>query len=292
MITCYFLCNWGETSEELLNRFKLITSNNIGVWKNSIKGTSDLNTAECVITLEGFPNNYNYNLIKNKQIICFPREPNGKKNWENLYLKYGYTYNNCIHVFTTPSFISKTYDFLNKLSYCRPEKKLSAVMSNKNLNINYHVRIQFLINLSKKYPNLCDMYGFGWTNELGSSYKGELGSYHRNKTNVKTKYNALIDYDYSICIENCTKKNYFTEKFTDAILCWTIPIYHGCPNIDEYFPEDCYYAIDINNENSLEIVNNIVKNPISEKNIEALKIARELILNKYNLWNYIYEIVK
>ena len=105
-----------------------------------------------------------------------------------------------------------------------------------------------------------------------------------------TKYEGLQNYKYSICIENCRKENYFTEKFTDAILCWTIPIYYGCSNISNFFPKDSYYEIDITKDNCYEDVINIINKPITEENIKSLKIARNLILNKYNIWNIINDL--
>jgi len=49
------------------------------------------------------------------------------------------------------------------------------------------------------------------------------------------KEDGLIDYQYSIIIENVREKDYFTEKLVDACLCETIPIYWGAPNISDYF---------------------------------------------------------
>ena len=35
-------------------------------------------------------------------------------------------------------------------------------------------------------------------------------------------------------IENVREPNYFSEKLVDAILCETVPIYWGCPNIADF----------------------------------------------------------
>ena len=196
-----------------------------------------------------------------------------------------------MHVVTNPQFIDKDYDFLLKLKYNDSINNFSAIISNKNNYFGYQLRINFLINLSNKYPGLCDIYGADWNKELGISYKGELGNYHNRNKNNTSKYDGLINYKYSLCIEPCCRKNYFSEKFTDAILCWTIPIYYGCLNISDYFPSDCYYYIDINNSNSLEKLKEIINKPITQKNIEALEIARNLILNKYNIWQNIDDII-
>ncbi len=46
---------------------------------------------------------------------------------------------------------------------------------------------------------------------------------------------GLAPYRFSVVIENTQEKHYFTEKIVDAILCKTIPIYWGCPNISDFF---------------------------------------------------------
>jgi hypothetical protein len=284
-----FFCNWCSSPEILLNRYKNFTKNNLGKWNNII-GTNNIDEADCIIFIEGIPNNFNMNLIKNKKVICFPREPVGIKNWENQTLENGFTYDSLFHVVTDPQFINKNYDFLNELNYNEHEKLLSGIVSSKGGDYGYELRKNFFINFTKKYPNLIDVYGFGWKNELGNSYKGELSCYHKNDNNSMTKYEGLKNYKYSICIENCRKKNYFTEKFTDALLCWTIPIYYGCSNISNFFPKGCYYEIDITKDNCYEEVINIINTPITEENMNSIKVARNLILNKYNIWNVINEL--
>jgi hypothetical protein len=49
-----------------------------------------------------------------------------------------------------------------------------------------------------------------------------------------TKAEGLAPYRYSLIIENVQERNYFTEKLVDAVLCRTVPIYWGCPNIGDF----------------------------------------------------------
>lgn len=49
------------------------------------------------------------------------------------------------------------------------------------------------------------------------------------------KVDGLLPYRYSVVIENARERSYFTEKLVDALLCATVPIYWGCPNIAEFF---------------------------------------------------------
>ena len=49
------------------------------------------------------------------------------------------------------------------------------------------------------------------------------------------KSDGLAPYRFSVIIENVREKSLFTEKLIDCLLCRTIPIYWGAPDIDEFF---------------------------------------------------------
>lgn len=47
---------------------------------------------------------------------------------------------------------------------------------------------------------------------------------------------SLFDtFQFAIIIENSRQTNYFTEKIMDCLVTKTIPIYWGCPNINDFF---------------------------------------------------------
>ena len=52
---------------------------------------------------------------------------------------------------------------------------------------------------------------------------------------IDNKEESLVDYRYSIVIENSKTDNYFTEKLIDCLAVGTIPIYWGCSNLNDYF---------------------------------------------------------
>ncbi len=52
---------------------------------------------------------------------------------------------------------------------------------------------------------------------------------------IDAKEDGLLDYRYSIVIENARETGYFTEKLIDCLLCRTVPIYWGAPDIERYF---------------------------------------------------------
>ena len=57
-------------------------------------------------------------------------------------------------------------------------------------------------------------------------------------TRLNRKIEGLKEYRYSIVVENSEERGYFTEKLIDCFLTGTVPIYLGCPNIEDYFCKD------------------------------------------------------
>jgi hypothetical protein len=62
---------------------------------------------------------------------------------------------------------------------------------------------------------------------------------------------------FSICIENSSNRGYHTEKVIDAFLSKTIPIYWGCPNLEElgYNPDGFIYCQ--NEDEIITVVNKL-----------------------------------
>ena len=56
----------------------------------------------------------------------------------------------------------------------------------------------------------------------------------RGYTPFDRKADGLAPYRYSVVVENVQERNYFSEKLVDAVLCNTVPIYWGCPNLDRF----------------------------------------------------------
>ncbi|MBF2057483.1 MAG: hypothetical protein IGQ45_09735 [Cyanobacterium sp. T60_A2020_053] len=55
---------------------------------------------------------------------------------------------------------------------------------------------------------------------------------------IESKIPLFIDSMFHIAIENSQETNYFTEKIIDCFISYTVPIYWGCPNIDDFFDSD------------------------------------------------------
>lgn len=288
----YFTNNWGEKDNILAKRLLITTPNNNGKWKN-IEFTSNIKTADYVVSLGGLNKKLNFPI--NKTIIL-QREPNILSKFK-IVNKLSFPYTKLHHAWTHPEHMQMDYNTFSNIKYEDKDKDFSTITSMRNHTPGCKLRIEFIKKFCKKYPNIMDVYGAKWDNSLGSNYKGELPFHnlnvqtHFSETPINSKYDGLKNYKYSLCVENSCYDNYFTEKITDCLLSWTIPIYFGCTNIDKYFPKDSYYWIDINEPNSIDKLYEIIQRPITEKNVQAMKEARKLIMDKYNIWEVIKNII-
>jgi hypothetical protein len=61
---------------------------------------------------------------------------------------------------------------------------------------------------------------------------------------VNDKFELFEKYQFSLVIENSRQINYFTEKLCDCVYTKTIPIYYGCPNIQDYFDTTGWIILD------------------------------------------------
>ena len=62
------------------------------------------------------------------------------------------------------------------------------------------------------------------------------------------------------------KNNLISEKLFDSYLGLSFPIYYGAPNISEYFNENSYKTIDINNiSESISTIEGVLSEDIYEK---------------------------
>lgn len=149
-----------------------------------------------------------------------------------------------------------------------PQKNLalSTVCSSKQQRYTVHKdRHNFTHWLKQKLPQL-DIFGHG-------------------VRFIKNKYQSLDPYRYHLAIENYIGPHHWTEKLADPYLSGAVPIYYGCPNLGDYFPEDSFIAIDINKrEAAYETIKTSISDPLDyTKRLEALREAQQLVLNKYNL---------
>jgi hypothetical protein len=206
-----------------------------------------------------FLNQFDHLITSHKQI----KHKNNHLTQQSLPWHYGFSYLNNMYNFDINDLLNlKPFDKI---------KKLSIISSNKQMMPGHTLRHSFVNFLKKEYSNEIDFFGKG--NHF-----------------IDDKAEGLIPYFFSICIENSSIKDYWTEKLADPILAYSIPVYYGCTNIDKYFDSNGIISLDIKNKKSaVSIIDNILNNTskIYDEKINSLIINRNSILFKHNLQNSI-----
>ena len=168
---------------------------------------------------------------------------------------------------------TKDYDELKSIKAFNKNKLISVICSNKDFTEGHKQRLNFVKQLSAYFGEKIDVYG-------------------RGIKEIEDKWDVIAEYKYHVVLENSSFPDYWTEKLSDSFLGGSYPFYYGCPNLAEYFPKDSFTLIDINDTNqSIAIIKNMILNQKYEYSLEAIQEARDLILDKYNLFPTIAQII-
>lgn len=163
------------------------------------------------------------------------------------------------------------YDLLKGNPFPEKTKLISVITSNKAFTQGHQDRIDFVEKLKAHYGDKLDVFG-------------------RGINGFEDKWDVLAPYKYHIAIENSSSRLYWTEKISDCYLTGTFPIYYGCTNLEEYFPESAYQKIDIYNfEEAIAIIDKVISSDTYEKSQDVLGQCKDLVLDDYNIINRIVE---
>lgn len=118
--------------------------------------------------------------------------------------------------------------------------------------------------------------------------KDRLDLYGHLVGGIRNKEEGLLDYKFSVCVENAEYDTYFTEKILDTFATGTIPIYKGTKNISKFFnPEGILFLDDLDFSQINEDLY-FSKLPYIQENFEIVKsmnVLEDWIYKKY-LYNY------
>ena len=121
----------------------------------------------------------------------------------------------------------------------------------------------------------------------------ELAHYGHGVETIADKAEALDPFQYHIAIENHACRHHWTEKLADPFLGFCFPFYFGCPNLNDYFPDESYLYIDLFDiEQSAETILAAITNKTYEKHLSAISEARRLVLDEYNLFAVVSNIIE
>lgn len=229
------------------------------------------------------------NQIKLQKTILHYYEPSatwktwgewGNRNWLNTNLFKFYDMES-YGTIVLPFFDSKSKQWVHHRVI--PDTKLNSlcfITTLYNIHPGHFLRKEYLDFLEKeKY--IYDLYG---DNQHSMIEFHKIDDYTQYKGKLNNKYDVLNNYKYTLAIENTFEDNWFSEKIWDSIICECLPFYWGCPNLEKFIPAESFIRLPQDDlKLSLEIIRSSIANNEWEKRREAIKEAKKLFLNKYDL---------
>lgn len=172
-----------------------------------------------------------------------------------------------------PWHVDRSYDELRELDRPPPERKagLSWVCSSADGLAGHCARLKILeALLASDVP--FDHFGNGFRR-------------------VDDEFDPLFPYRYSLAVENHAGPFHWSEKISDCYLSWTVPIYHGCPDLEEHFPEESFIRLREPGDGAACVrqIRRILREDDWERRLPALGETRRLVLERYQLFPWIVE---
>jgi hypothetical protein len=170
---------------------------------------------------------------------------------------------------------------LNEMPPPEKVKPCSWITSGIDRSQNHRDRLAFL-QLLRQSGLEFDLYGRNLPD--WSAPRGEVGN----------KWFALAPYSYNLAIENYADNEwYVSEKLWDALLSWCLPIYYGGSAADKLLPPGSFLRLPSLDEKGLAYIQDVTSSLDAWYEAkEAIAEARQIILHKLNLVNWLSEFVE
>lgn len=270
-----YFAEYYKPSKELTQLFARQCPHNIPVWDN-LMAVDSQDEADYIIIQD----KTNEEIKDESKVIFLGREP---KHVPGAFRDGKPTYFKSFHHEYGTMWLAQTWWLdipFSTLETLDPPKtkSLSVIDSGKNTMPGHGFRLSIIDAIQKLEPSYMDIFG-----KINGKILPE-----------RDKQQGLLDYKYYLAIENGVTDHYFSEKIVDALLCLCMPIYFGCNKLEEYLPEGSFIRINPEGKTTEEIAEQIIavsKSDLRDKNIDKIKKARNLILNKYNIWPTLNKII-
>ncbi len=176
------------------------------------------------------------------------------------------------HIFTGSNHLN--YNDLTDLKIPKKKNKISVILSDKKAFKGHILRKNFIKKLLEtNLINYIDIYGHGYRE-------------------IPDKLDVILNYKYHLVLENNSIETYWSEKLGDAYLGYALPIYYGCKNIHNYFQDKALVNININKfDESVRVIEKVLADDIYDDRFDYIIKAREKILNQYNIFNIMSDII-
>ena len=154
-----------------------------------------------------------------------------------------------------------------------PPKKqtVSVVISAKTRLPMHRQRLAFVEALKQCLGERLQVFGTGFTR-------------------VPDKADAIAPHAYHLVLENNDVDHFWTEKTADALLGWSLPLFSGCRNLDQYFPDQAFIRIDPGDSASaVAQVERILSEQPYDARLPAIAEARQRLINRHELGTLLRE---
>lgn len=273
----------------LLEMFRRQTPNDSGVWGDLI-GVDNYNEAQVFGVIDRLPDNLKH--LETKCVFLGAHPPDTHYAYQDMSNFKGIKMYDCKHLFGFGEWwLNHNYNYLTDLQPPKKIHDLGCIMSNSSSQIYHIKRRQYIERYANHHKNL-NLYGrvVPWGN-LKACYNGFCGSNNEKasdndhmsgKEKVYSMHRYALEFDAS-------GGHYFSERIFDCLLMWCYPIYWGGNNLHEYIPKESFSYLDIDGKG--EDVMNIINSKIYDQRIEAIKEARDILLNRLQIWPRIHEAI-
>jgi hypothetical protein len=124
-----------------------------------------------------------------------------------------------------------------------------------------------------------------FANALKVHFGDRLELFGRGLRNMDDKLEALRGYRFHVALENSSYPHYFSEKLSDPLIGGCQPIYWGCPNVADYFPEEALILIDVDHiHQSINRIEKAIADDEDKRRQDARRVAREMVFYEHNIF--------
>lgn len=178
-------------------------------------------------------------------------------------------------------YLNNSFRELNEMSVPEKTNSCSWITSGINRTANHRKRLAFLEQLQQARLKV-DLYGRNLPKTAQTM--GELSN----------KWFGMAPYYYNLSVENYADNSWYaSEKLWDALLAWCLPIYYGGSAADRLLPPGSFLRLPSLDEKGIAYIREVTATPeawYAAK--DAIAEARQIILHKLNLLNWLSEFVE
>lgn len=176
-------------------------------------------------------------------------------------------------------YVTNSFDDLNQLPPPIKQKACSWITSGIDRTANHRDRLAFLKLIHGSQAD-CEFYGRGLPDWAGAG-------------SINNKWYGMAPYYYNLAIENYADNDwYVSEKLWDSLLSWCLPIYYGGSAADKLLPPGSFLRLPSMDEKGLRYIQEVTATPDAWYEAkDAIAEARQIILHKLNLVNWLSEYV-